>query len=220
MITGGISRRNDYHYNLNINVKMSMTDGVPTYYINRLTGDEGKDYQNRPINPFELTIRHHDMILIEGNITSLNNVLDKIFKEHGSSHTLHKYNKLECFDFTECVDNWFMKGCPDIPDINYNILVNDKGISLVKIITEGLEIDFISSSYLVNEGYLSVSNIETEEKWILTNESHHFCINKNNKLEFTNGIYSDSLDKSKITIELQDMLDEYLEPILDILEKI
>ncbi len=218
MITGGISRRNDYHYNLNINVKMTLFDGAPTYYINKLEGDEGKDYRNEPINPFELIIRDNDMVLIRGNIVSLNNVLDKIFKEHGSSHTLHKYKKLQCFDLTEGIDTWFMQGCPNIHDIDYNILLNNTEILLEKITTLEIEIDFIRPSYAVDEEYLCVSNLLNGEQWILSREYQNVYIN--DKLEYIGDIYSDGLKKYKMTADLLDALDEYLEPIRSTLYEI
>lgn len=125
--TGGQSHWINHLFHIYLDIKLTIINGELSYYISRIYGDEGENYDYQKINPYDIVINNNSFNVVKGNINSLNIALDRLERQCYTSHRLLQYKKPETFEASNTINDWIIEGCPDNFYLKYELFVTTNG---------------------------------------------------------------------------------------------
>ena len=167
-------------------------NGLLVYYINRISGNVGNEDFNpngKTISPFVIEVRDQELVVIEGELDTLEKVCNTIArvrlikkqnKEYKKDYPLI-YKKSDSPYVAEQVNRWAMLGCPSISvevrptecdfaflgsiGVSYGIFISDNELYITSISSDEVKLNLTG----IVKKQLRVTDKKTDEEWSFTN---------------------------------------------------
>lgn len=215
-LTAGSYHWNTLFYKIRPECGLMLHNNVLVYYIHKITGNLGKFSRfNRRTSldkytvrePFEIILKDRGLITTKGNVSSLVKALDMLeqtgYRIATSTYMNPvKYKPTSCSFIGKEVNEWVMKGCPDI-GVSYKLNINShtNELCISKLITPNVIINLIG----LTDDFIEIIDRKTHESWIITNDPKYSRVRHEGCYIWTSDCYhreSGSLSQH-ITAELR-----------------
>lgn len=169
-------------FELFIDCKLMIKENKLYYYVNKIEGNLGyEDLYNRSgiISPFVIKVYQQELVVIEGDLSTLEKVLNKLSqdKTFEVGYPL-VYEKNDSPYVADDINNWAMKGCPDI-GVSYQIHISSlvKKGELYKLNIMNISYDEINLDLTgVVKKQLCLKCNKTGDEWTFTSSPNYASV--------------------------------------------